>query len=1024
MPLSSHHPSGRPARRLRLAALGLAAVTATAGLVAVAGPASAAPVAPAVPAAVPAPPAPVWTTCASATLQAYGARCTFVTVPKDYADRSAGTIKLAVSRVLHTTANYQGVMLVNPGGPGGSGLIYSVFQGFVPKNAGRSYDWIGFDPRGVGSSVPADDVRPDVLGYNRPGLHRDDARAGEGPGCNGPRPTPRPARAHRPDPAAEHEHGRQRQGHGQHPARARPEPDQLLRFLLRHLPRPGLRDAVPEPPAACGLRQQRRPHPGFDNADLDQDIGFDRNITLFFGWIAKYDTVYHLGTTAAQVSAFYYGTLDQLRRNPQAAGRVGPDEWNDTIVPAAYYQLTWLDTADLMAAAARALPSGARAPTPPDGVQRQRFRRLQRHAVHRRPLARQLHRHLEARRARLRASSTPFLTWNEFWFSAPCLTWPVAADTPPLDGRRPAGHPEILLINATRGRGHPVRRGAGRPAVPDLRAWSPRSASHDPRRAPLAGQLLRRQTRSPTTSRTARARRCGRQVPASRAPDAVLNAPGRHWRGAVGPLAGVLGRPPQPFPLPIGGNASLNAPAAGPKARSTFVLAHDSAWPPMAPGRASRAERSPTNGTPARQLGRGPCPPRPARLGARAADLVQARRAVRVPRRPDWTRTPPTGRRSQLAVSRVKAPTTKRQGIMLVNPGGPGGSGLDLLGPARPSRRTSAGLRLDRLRPARRRVQHAGALAATRTTSAVTGPTTSRPTHGACRRPGCDRVASYAQACAARTTRSLLNHMTTATPPATWTHPAGARRRSRSTTTASPTAPTSVRSTRRCSRPRAPDGARQQRRPAPRLVQRQPRPGRRVHSTITAYLRLGREARQLLPPRQPPSTRSRPYSTAMLDQLRRTPQNGGKVGPGDDDAFLPAGYYQLRPGPASPTSSCRPSSTTRLRPPVTAVDRGARGRRQRLRDVPRDPVHRPVQWPQSYSRTWKPDALRGRHRAVPDLGQLWFNSPCLTWPAAPQSRSRSTARPRRHPAGRRALDAATPYPGASWSGTAPEVRLI
>ena len=155
MPLSSHHPSGRPARRLRLAALGLAAVTATAGLVAVAGPASAAPVAPAVPAAVPTPPALVWTTCTSATLQASRRpvhlrdrpdATTTTARPGRSSSRSRGSV--------HTTAAYQGVMLVNPGGPGGSGLIYSVLQGFVPKNAGAAYDWIGFDPRGVGSSVP------------------------------------------------------------------------------------------------------------------------------------------------------------------------------------------------------------------------------------------------------------------------------------------------------------------------------------------------------------------------------------------------------------------------------------------------------------------------------------------------------------------------------------------------------------------------------------------------------------------------------------------------------------------------------------------------------------------------------------------------------------------------------------------------------------------------------------------------------------------------------------------------------
>ena len=54
-----------------------------------------------------------------------------------------------------TAAAYQGVMLVNPGGPGGSGIGLATLGQYLPHNAGSTYDWIGFDPRGVGSSRPA-----------------------------------------------------------------------------------------------------------------------------------------------------------------------------------------------------------------------------------------------------------------------------------------------------------------------------------------------------------------------------------------------------------------------------------------------------------------------------------------------------------------------------------------------------------------------------------------------------------------------------------------------------------------------------------------------------------------------------------------------------------------------------------------------------------------------------------------------------------------------------------------------------
>ena len=59
-------------------------------------------------------------------------------------------------------------MLINPGGPGGSGLGCRTRGPCVPNHAGDAYDWIGFDPRGVGSSKPALSCDPNYMGYNRP----------------------------------------------------------------------------------------------------------------------------------------------------------------------------------------------------------------------------------------------------------------------------------------------------------------------------------------------------------------------------------------------------------------------------------------------------------------------------------------------------------------------------------------------------------------------------------------------------------------------------------------------------------------------------------------------------------------------------------------------------------------------------------------------------------------------------------------------------------------------------------------
>ncbi|HEY0002642.1 MAG TPA: alpha/beta fold hydrolase, partial [Actinoplanes sp.] len=111
-----------------------------------------------------------WSACTEPALRAHKAECGFLTVPLDYKKPDGETIQLAVSRVRHTvpTDKYQGVMLVNPGGPGGKGRALSVLGSLVPKGAGAAYDWIGFDPRGVGASKPQLSCDGKYTRYNRP----------------------------------------------------------------------------------------------------------------------------------------------------------------------------------------------------------------------------------------------------------------------------------------------------------------------------------------------------------------------------------------------------------------------------------------------------------------------------------------------------------------------------------------------------------------------------------------------------------------------------------------------------------------------------------------------------------------------------------------------------------------------------------------------------------------------------------------------------------------------------------------
>ncbi|WP_338672110.1 alpha/beta hydrolase [Streptomyces sp. SCSIO 30461] len=97
---------------------------------------------------------PSWKRCGKdmpATL-----RCATIKVPLDYGRPGGKTLDLAISRVKTSTGKERrGVLLTNPGGPGGTGVEMPTFLASeLPKSVTAKYDLIGFDPRGVGRSSP------------------------------------------------------------------------------------------------------------------------------------------------------------------------------------------------------------------------------------------------------------------------------------------------------------------------------------------------------------------------------------------------------------------------------------------------------------------------------------------------------------------------------------------------------------------------------------------------------------------------------------------------------------------------------------------------------------------------------------------------------------------------------------------------------------------------------------------------------------------------------------------------------
>jgi pimeloyl-ACP methyl ester carboxylesterase len=392
-----------------------------------------------------------WGVCTDTTLVARGAQCGFVTAPLDYTNPGAGTVRLAVSRIKHTVpaAKYQGVMLVNPGGPGGSGLVLAEIGAQVPDEVGAAYDWIGFDPRGVGSSVPSLSCDSGYFGYNRP--------------------------AYQPvTPAIERAWRAKAAGYARACAKAG---GKLLDHLstadsARDLDRIRIALGVPQinyygfsygtylGQVYATLFPQRIRRMVLDGnvdprgvwyaANLNQDIAFERNMKIYFGWLARYDTVYHLGKTAAAVEKLFYATRTAFTKKP-GGGVIGPSELTDIFLQPGYFTFAWEDVATAFAAWVQHKDATALKALYDKG-QPQTKGADNSYAVYlavqctdaQWPQSWNTWKNDNTRVDKL----APFETWGNAWYNAPCLNWAGRAGLPVrVDGSQA---PPILLISETK----------------------------------------------------------------------------------------------------------------------------------------------------------------------------------------------------------------------------------------------------------------------------------------------------------------------------------------------------------------------------------------------------------------------------------------------------------------------------------------------------------------------------------------------------------------------------------------------
>lgn len=86
-----------------------------------------------------------------------GFQCARADAPLDWEDPSRDSIELALIRTV-ATGDRLGSLLINPGGPGASGVSFVAesLDFAVSARLQSSYDIVGFDPRGVGESSAVD----------------------------------------------------------------------------------------------------------------------------------------------------------------------------------------------------------------------------------------------------------------------------------------------------------------------------------------------------------------------------------------------------------------------------------------------------------------------------------------------------------------------------------------------------------------------------------------------------------------------------------------------------------------------------------------------------------------------------------------------------------------------------------------------------------------------------------------------------------------------------------------------------
>jgi pimeloyl-ACP methyl ester carboxylesterase len=393
-------------------------------------------------------------------------QCAELQVPLDYAKPNGQKITLQLTRTPHTGSGAaKGDIVVNPGGPGGGGALFGprvYAQNSAPMQA--TYNVIGFDPRGVGFSTPSLSCDTNVSNAPRPaygtGGKRDEAiwlkrskdyadacakKFGAGSKLN--------LLDHIKTIDSVRDINTIRAALGN---------EKLDFYGASYGTYLGQVYATvfPKRVGRMVLDGNVGPKSVWYDAQLNQDIAFDKNIEYYFGWVAKYDGVYHLGSTQAQVRKFYYDLQAKLTKQPLTfkdpqsgvTVAVGQDELIDTMLNAGYRrsQAVWHGYASALSAYKAgdietfAGTFGSPTTGGSDDNGNAVYLGVQCSDVQWPTSWAKWHN--DAVRVNKQA---PFETWGNVWFNAPCLFWGGKAGTPVKVGQTKDLPKNILMFQST-----------------------------------------------------------------------------------------------------------------------------------------------------------------------------------------------------------------------------------------------------------------------------------------------------------------------------------------------------------------------------------------------------------------------------------------------------------------------------------------------------------------------------------------------------------------------------------------------